>query len=92
MKIEGWGCLLGQKTILREGQLEELVGDQNPSPEAPPRSKRGGSKGNIRGGTTARGAMEKCRYVRVVEGGKSRNTSLPCGQKYLLSLRRSDGN
>ena len=23
----------------REGQLEELVGDQNPSPEAPPRSK-----------------------------------------------------
>ena len=24
----------------REGQIEELVGDQNPSPEAPPMSKR----------------------------------------------------
>ena len=37
-----------------EGQIEELVGDQNPSPEAPLRNKRGGRKGDVRRGATAR--------------------------------------
>ena len=36
LKTEG-GCLLGRKT--EEGQLVELVGDQNPGPQAPPMSK-----------------------------------------------------
>ena len=27
-----------------------------------------GSKGDVRGGATARGAMEKSRYVRIIEG------------------------
>ena len=30
------------------------------------------SKGNVRGGVTAKGAMEKSRYVRVIEGKKVR--------------------
>ena len=33
---------------------------------------RGGSRGNVRGGATARGAMEKSRYVRVIEGEEVR--------------------
>ena len=41
----------------REGRIEELVGSQNPGPEAPPRSKKRGSKGDVRKGATARGAM-----------------------------------
>ena len=49
------------------GQLVELVDDQSPSPEAPPRSKRGGSKGHVRRGATARGAMKKSWRVRVIE-------------------------
>ena len=50
----------------KEEQLEKLIGDQNPGPKAPPRSKkgeRGGSKGDVR-----EGAMEKSRYVKVIEG------------------------
>ena len=46
LKIEGdagWG-----ERPEREGRIEELVGGQSPGPEAPPRSKRGGSKGDIR--------------------------------------------
>ena len=39
LKVEEWGTLLGAKNR-RERQLEELVGDQSPSPEAPPRNKR----------------------------------------------------
>ena len=47
---------------------------------------RGGSKENFRGGTTARGVMEKSRYVRVMEGRKSEkitqsNTSTPQGSE-----------
>ena len=61
LKIEGRVMLVGQ----------ELVGDQNPGPEAPPWSKKGrereGSKGDVRGG-----AMEKSRYVRVIEGKQIR--------------------
>ena len=49
------------------GRLVELVGDQNQGPEASPRSKRGGIKENARRKATARGAMEKSRYVRVIE-------------------------
>ena len=58
-----WG-----KRLENEGQIVQLVGDENPGPEACPRSKRGESRGDVRGGATARGAMEKSRYVRVVEG------------------------
>ena len=51
LKVEGRGTLVGEKDR-REGQIEELVGGQNAGPEAPHRSKKGGSKGNVR-----RGAM-----------------------------------
>ena len=55
----------------REGQLE-LVGDQNLGSEASSRSKRGESKGEVRGGATATEAMEKCRYDRVFKGEEVR--------------------
>ena len=46
----------------REGWLVELVGYQNTDSEAPAKS-----KGDVRGGATARGVMEKSRCVRVLE-------------------------
>ena len=52
LKIEGRERLIGQK-LEKEGQLEEMVGDQNSSPKALPgagKGKRGGGKGNARGG------------------------------------------
>ena len=76
MKEGGGGALVGAIARLeREGQAEELVGGQNPGPEAPPRSKKGkrrGSKGDVRRGATARGAMEKGGCVRVIEGEEVR--------------------
>ena len=36
------------------------------------KGKRGGSKGDVRIGATARGAMEKGGYVRVIEGEEVR--------------------
>ena len=64
-------------------QLVPLVGDRNPSSEVLPKGKRGRSKRIIR-----RGAVEKGRSVRVMEGKKSEettqsNTCSPQGQKYL---------
>ena len=56
LKVEGRRTLVGKKTG-KKGTEEGLVGDQNPGHEAPPRSKRGGSKGDIRGGATKNGAM-----------------------------------
>ena len=38
--------------------------------------KRGGSKGDVRGGATARGAMEKGGCVRVIEGEEVRGDDL----------------
>ena len=52
------------------GQIVELRDDQSPSPEAPPRCKRGGRKRDARRGSPARGAMEKGRDVKVFEGNK----------------------
>ena len=75
LKIEGRGDARWGERPEREGPIEELVDDQNPCPEAPPRSRierRGESKGNVRGGATIRGAMEKSRYVRVIEGEEVR--------------------
>ena len=40
LKIEGRGMLVG--TI--EGRIEELVGGQNPGPEAPAKSRKGQEK------------------------------------------------
>ena len=51
----------------KEGRFVELVDDQNPGPEASPRSKKGGSKRDTWSGSTARGAFEKIRYVKVIE-------------------------
>ena len=42
-KIEGRRTLVGAKDQ-RERQKEDMVGDQNPNPEAPPRSKKGQEK------------------------------------------------
>ena len=66
LKIEG-GRLLRQKTGKREEQLVKLISDQNSGPEASPGSKRGGSKRDVRRGATAKGVMEKSRYVRFIE-------------------------
>ena len=65
----------------REGQIE-LVDGQNPGSEAPPKSKRGGSKGDVRRGATARGVMEKGGCVRVIEGEEGRGDDLV---EYFLS-------
>ena len=43
LKVEGRGTLVGAI----EGRIEELVGGQNPGPEASPRSKKRGSKGDV---------------------------------------------
>ena len=59
---------------------------QNPDPEAPTRSKRGGSKGDVRRGATARGAMEKSGCVRVIEGRRSQEMT----QSNISSTRGSD--
>ena len=68
------------------GQLVELVGDQNPGPEAPPRSTRG-RKGDVR-----KGAMEDWR-VRVIESREMTQSDTFHGcQKYLLSPKGVDGN
>ena len=40
------------------------------------KGQRGGSKENARGGVTARGAMEKVKYVRVIEGEEVRGDDL----------------
>ena len=68
---------------MKEVWFVELIGDQNPRPEAPPRSKRGGSKGDVRGGATVRRAMENSRYVRVIEERRSKKMT----QSYTISPR-----
>ena len=40
LKVEGRGRSLGQKTG-EDRQIEELVSDRNPGPEAPPMCKKG---------------------------------------------------
>ena len=61
LKVEGKGDARWGERPEREGQMVELVGDQNQGPVAPPKSKkgqkRGGGKGDVRGGATAREAM-----------------------------------
>ena len=52
VKIKERGIRWGGRAE-KEGQLVELVGDQGPSPEAPPWSKRGGSSGDVKRGVTA---------------------------------------
>ena len=62
------------------------------------KGKRRRSKGDVRRGATARGAMEKGGCVRVIEGEEVRRDDpveyfLPTGgRKYLLSPRGGDGN
>ena len=84
LKIERRGDACWGDRPEREGQIEELVGDQNPSSEAPPSSKKRWSKGDARRGASARGVMEKGGCVRVIEGRRSEemtqsNTSPPAG-------------
>ena len=89
LKVEGRGTLVGAK----KGWLVELVGDHNPGPEALPKSKRGGNKEEVRGGATASGAMEKSRYVRIIEGEMSEemtqsNTYSPRGSEVPFEYQR----
>ena len=83
LKVKGRETFVGAK----EGRLVELVGDQNPSSEAPPRSKKGGSKGKIRGG-----AMEQSRYVRLIKERSEKmtqsNTSSPRGSEVPFESQR----
>ena len=67
LKIEGRGTLIGAKDR-RERDRVELVGGQNQGPVAPPMSKRGGGKGDVRREVTARGVMEKGGCVSVIDG------------------------
>ena len=41
LKIEGMGDARWSKRFKKEGQIEQLIGDQNPGFEAPPMSKKG---------------------------------------------------
>ena len=41
LKVEGRGDACWGKRPEKLGQIEELVGNQNPGPVAPPRSKKG---------------------------------------------------
>ena len=63
-------------------QLVELGVDQNQSPIAPPRTKKGGNKGDVRKGVTASIALEKVRSVRVIDGKEVRRDN---PMKYFLS-------
>ena len=61
------------------------------------KSKRRGSKGDVRGRATARGAMEKGGCVRVIEGEEVRKNDpveyfLPARVGNTLSPRGGDGN
>ena len=56
-------------------EKKDLIGGQNQVLKHLPRArkgKRGGSKGDVRTGATARGAMEKSGCVRVIEGEEVR--------------------
>ena len=50
--------------MIRTEVLKHLSGERE--------GKRGGSKGNVRKGATARGAMKNSRYIRVIEGEEVR--------------------
>ena len=76
--------------MVRTKVLKQLPGSR--------KSKRRGSKGDVRGGATVRGAIEKGGCVRVIKGVEVRRDNpveyfFPVGvRKYLLSLRGGDGN
>ena len=82
----------------RDRQIDELVGGQNPGSEAPPRSKKGGNKGDVRRGATAKGEMGNGGWISVIEGEEVRGDNpvkyflSAGGWKYLLSHRGGDGN
>ena len=40
------------------------------------KGERGRSKGDVRGGATARGVMEKSKYIRVIEGEEVKRDDL----------------
>ena len=57
------------------------------------KGKKGGSKGDVRGGVTAREAMEKSRYFRVIEGEEVRTDNpieyfLPMGSEVPFESQR----
>ena len=89
LKNEGRGTLVGGKGRKKKGRIEELVGGQNPGPEAPPRSKKGRKR-------REQGKCQKSRYVRVIEGKVKEmvqsNTSFPRGRKYLSNPKGGDSN
>ena len=92
--------LLGRKSGER-AKLVEMGGDQNPGPEAPPRSMRENMrrnrKGDERGKATFRGAMKKVRSVGVIEGkvaGKDESIEyfLSAGSELPFKSHNDDGN
>ena len=76
--------VIGQRE--REGRTEEWVGGQNPGPESPPKSKRGGSKGDVRRGATTRGALKKGGCVRIIDGEEVRRDD-PVEYFFLAGVR-----
>ena len=94
LKIEGRRTFGWDERPEKEGQLVELVGDQNQSTEAPSRSKRGRESRKQKIRAIARGAMMKSRYVGVIKGKVTSDDPITYfslqDQKYLLSPRGSD--
>ena len=91
--IERRGRSLGRKTGER-GRIVELVGSQKPSTEAPPMSKKRESKVDITRRATARGPMEKSRYVWFNERKQVKemiqwNTSSPLGSEVRFESQRA---
>ena len=84
----------------RDRRIEELVDGQNPDLKhlrGAGKGKRGGSKGDVRRGATARGAMEKVGVSGSLRGRRSEeitqsNTSSPRGSEVPLESQRGDGN
>ena len=74
LKVEGRRTLVGAKDW-REGQIQELVGGQNPGPEAPLKSKKGQERREQRrsqGRSDYQWSDGEGRCVRVIEGEQVR--------------------
>ena len=77
LKIEERETFVRAKKRRKRNSYVQLVGDQSPSPKAPPRSKRGVSKKNIGRRATIRGAIKKSWGVSSLIGRRSEELTQP---------------